>query len=583
SSVESAFVPYVSTPEYQAITGIFRDQVGVNKAIAYTLELEVSGTNNPNVNIACSPLEIVGTTLPYQQVSNTSVSQDKIDRINISWQHNSDWVTRYVLRRRDMENRNVDIPVDITNFRKGETYTFSDQFDLNNNKSIVNGERYSYALVGFGLDNEEFISNLSQGTSIPIGLQASDADQGDGTSVRLEWNDISAYADLIEIHRNGEILVQLESSITSFTDNDPIAGSMLNYEVRLLKDGQAIVSDFDDGGVPANGKITGKIITRSGEFPVKGIEIKLTASDNSMMQMAMTDEQGIFVFDNLIYGLVDTFTLEAQPLPLHEYFPNNQMLVLSKTQPISEETIIFDAFTYNTGFAQIDITQFALRPAPMEDAMDIFWEVNTNASNLILEIIRDGSLIYQDASSNNLRGSFKDLTAAPEKQYQYILKVYQIDGDLTNNPNSTRLTSAIKTAIETFPEVARVPNFSAIPNNEQGFVTLNWGHTSDNASGYRLFRNDELIAEVDASLSEFEDRYGEPNAITTYKIVAFRTVENLTTESEANESSLIFFPTLPAPQNVSINSDGLMPALSVRWNATFCGAGNVGKKIKLLS
>ncbi|MEM8528143.1 MAG: LamG-like jellyroll fold domain-containing protein, partial [Bacteroidota bacterium] len=567
TGVESVFVPYVPTPEYQPITGVFRDQVGANKAIGYTLELEVSGTSNPNANAACSPLEIVGTTLPYQQPNNTTVSQDLINRINISWQHNSDWVARYVVRRTDVENRSVDIPVSISNFNKGQVYTFSDQFSLNNNRSIVNGENYRYALVGFGLNNEELVTNLGQGESIPIDLQASDAGQSNGESVRLQWNDISAYADLIEVHRNGEVLVQLNPSETTFEDNDPIAGSELNYELRLFKNGQVLVSDFDKGSVPPNGVITGKIVTRSGEFPVKGVDVKLTATNSNLMRTVTTDEQGIFTFADLVYGLVDTFTLEAQPLPLHQYSPNNQLVVLSKTQPISEETVIFDAFTYNTGFAQIDITQFALRPAPMEDAMDIFWNINSSASNVFIEIIRDGQLIYQDVSGNDLQGSFKDLTGAPEKQYQYTLKAYQIDGDLENNPNSTRLTSKTQTATGVFPDVASVPNFSAVPNDNQGFVTLNWAHTSDNASGYRLFRDDELIAEVTADLNEFEDRYGEPSAVTTYKIVAFRTIEDLTTESEANESTLIFFPSLPTPQNVSINSNGLMPSLKVSWTA----------------
>ena len=553
-------VPYIPTPDYKPIIGKFRDRVGPNKLVGYTLELELKGGNDIDGDAACGKLETVGKTLVYQKPDLLTVSTNEIERIDIGWRNNSDWITRYLVRRTNAQQVKVDLPVDLSSLNRGILYAYADAFKYGSPTSIKNGAKYTYALVGIGPDNAEFVTQIgTSGSTIPINLQASDISSLLKDRVNLTWNNLSAYTDKLEILRKGEVIFQLASDQTNYADLDPEFGVAIEYELKLFRAGKAIVSDYDQGGVPPNGRISGKVLTRSGEFPVKGIVLELTSKTSGNKLTATTNNQGTFLFDDLAYGIVDTFTLRALPQSLHDYSPNGINISISKVNPIAENIILFDAYNYNPGFTQIEVTSFTSTSQAAQDQVGLNWKVTSNAANTIIEVLRDATLIFQDASGNKLNGSFVDQTGAPGKQYDYIIKAYQING--------SQLSNQQKKIKELYPEVAAVPVFTATLNAGLGLVELEWMHTSDNNSGYRIYRNNALIAELPASTNNYTDLYPVPGAVTEYSITSFRTVEDLTTESEATNSVMGVFtcPHLPAPKNVNALADNRTPAIKITW------------------
>ncbi len=552
----------------QSIRGTFRDRIGPDQTRTYTLELELSGGNGNSNDAACMPISVQGSTLPYQPPTGITVSNDQLERVDIGWTHNSDWVTRYDLRRTDLQNATTTLALDVGPLNKGQTYQYADAFRYNQANSIENGVAYDYTLVGVVPEvSGELPTDAGRGSTIPIGLAATDASDGRPETVLLTWNAVSAYAEQYEVLRNGETLTRLSTDgTTQFVDTDPTYGVISDYELRFFRNGEAIASAYDQGGVQANGYIQGKVVTQVGSFPVKGITVNLTGPESYTAE-ATTDEQGIFHFPELVYGLKDTFEITAAELAGHEYFPDNQEVILSKRNPRVENVLLFDAFTYNAGFAQIAVETFTLTPLPAEDKVQIDWVVSSNVADTRIEIIRDGQTIYQDISNNQLVGSFTDLTGAPGKQYEYTLRAYQISGDLANDPNNTRLTSVTQKATTTFPMVAPVPDFAVSDDQSMGWVNLQWLATSENMDGFRIYRNDVLIAELDGSAAGYQDKYAPPGSTLNYALTAFRTVDNLTTESVANnhDNVPVIFPALPVPRFVQAVPQPETPAALVVW------------------
>lgn len=381
-----------------------------------------------------------------------------------------------------------------------------------------------------------------------IDISYYDQGAGNGGSYTVVFDDGCTLEPLTDLDNDG-VIDYLEK--LDFLDQDPAFGVIHNYEIRLFKDGEAIVADCDFGNILSNGEIFGKVLTTQGEIPVEGITLKLRVKQSDETTSKQTNRQGEFHFTNIKYGLLDTFVIEAEPLMRHS-FSESKIIVLSKATPISSDNIFFDDFSYKNGFSTIKIDEFTLTPRATKDDLKIDWDVSPKQANIIVEIVRDGTTIYRSQNTGNntdhLKSSFLDKTGAPGKQYAYTVKAYQITGSLLTDPDSTRLSQGSQESLSTFPSVVPVTKLNATPNPDIGYVLLTWTHRSNANDGFRIYRNGTLLTELPGYEESYRDESSIAGQEATYTITSFRNIEGLTTESVAVESETINYPLLIEPK-----------------------------------
>ncbi|MEM1327448.1 MAG: LamG-like jellyroll fold domain-containing protein [Bacteroidota bacterium] len=428
---------------------------------------------------------------------------------------------------------------------------------------------------GSGTLDGSFSYILGQASTFPFAVTATD---NLPDRVKIDWTNVGNNSEIayINIQRQTPTiptatLETLEATDTSFVDLAPIRGVASTYEVRLFnEEGTLLTAARDDGFAVANGVIKGRVVTEEGNFPIEGVTVTATALDSVIVPpsngSAITNSLGEFMISDLVYGAMDSFVLEAV-LQDHEFF-NLDSVFLTINTPVVDDILILGRDTLlpsTTDMNGIEINTFTAQALSDQDAVQLDWQVNLTDANkrpLIIEISRGEDIlsISEETTGTTFSGSFTDLTGAPNRRYDYKIRAYH-QGN--NNISVREQTIGLR-----FPAVASLPAtvFTASTSTD-GFVELDWSHTSSNHDGFQLFRNEALIAELPKTADFYEDFEGEPGANLTYKIVAFRQVDNLTIASEqARFSNTITFPALPSPINVQATIFTAAGQVEVEWS-----------------
>ena len=116
----SNVIPFNPSPQYENLEGSFQHAVGPNKNINYELTLKVEPFFNQEAD--CGLAQTTGTTLPFQQVSDIQVSNDKIDRIILKWTNNSSVTDKYTIKRNGQTILTMDTIINV-----GDTFELNDQ------------------------------------------------------------------------------------------------------------------------------------------------------------------------------------------------------------------------------------------------------------------------------------------------------------------------------------------------------------------------------------------------------------------------------------------------------------------------
>ena len=98
-----------------------------------------------------------------------------------------------------------------------------------------------------------------------------------------------------------------------YLGGNPIYGQNSIYGISLELNDVVLVSDFDNGSVPRNGLISGKVTTLENLFPVANVRLRLEgmAGDTMVLDSVLTDFAGCYTFPDLFYDELTNFTLTA--------------------------------------------------------------------------------------------------------------------------------------------------------------------------------------------------------------------------------------------------------------------------------
>ena len=546
-----------------AVSNTFRHFVGPSKNITYTLNLYVVGPGN---TIAlCSNLTNPGSTLGFQAPALMTASDaTAADRVVISWQNKSKLSSNYQIVRKSSTQARLIATIPGTT-QIDSVLTYQDIYAFDDTTSLVNGETYTYCIRTYsGLTKTTFNETLfpsicNDGSTYDIGTIASDFTFLN--KVGLTWNNVSAYADVIEIRRNGELIASFNDPATvSYNDESPIYGDTSTYEVVLIKDGVQTVGNSDEGGVDPIGLIAGYVRNDDG-YGIPGVKVFYSTSISGITyaDSTLTDYTGAYQFPDLFFGISATFIIKIR----YEDFttkPDSVNVILSTQNPAIQPVNFTTDQTFNIGASVITLSDFAATPS--NDLLTLNWSFESAGDTTFFQIYREGQLVGIVDNASGAAIEVVDRTAEPEFFYKYELRAYTFIAD---SIYIASVKDTFQFPVVTAPtNVVVVDDFSA---ESMGIPTVTWSHNSTNFNGFRIYRNAILLAEItDVSVRNYSDYAGNPGESYVYAVAAIRTANSIIYESERISAPSTVFPDFVEPTNVQAIADANGNAVFVTWS-----------------
>ena len=381
------------------------------------------------------------------------------------------------------------------------------------------------------------------GSTYAIGVQAKDTDFID--KVDIIWKDVPDFADEIRVTRDGEAFVKLPATSKAFTDIKPIFGQEHEYGIVLVKNGSNIVAAYDKGGVNPNGAISGRVTSLEGNIATGNTMVVATAQidGSTISDTVYTDATGYYEFTDVFYGENAVYILSVS-LEGHTFLDNPRELTLNRLSPALSGIDFSDEYGYQEGSTAFGFSNLNVAANGTADYIQLDWDYARPVSGetVHFKIFRKitgetGStliaLITDDGASPD---QYRDLGGLPGTDYTYTVEAYVQQGD---NVSQVSLEG---NAI--YPQ-AEVASITATANTTLGTVGLGWSHTSENFTGFNLYRDSALIATLDSSATTYTDLQGLPGTIHTYKIAAYVEKEGQVYGSALTATDPVTYPALP--------------------------------------
>jgi len=184
---------------------------------------------------------------------------------------------------------------------RGSQTTFVDETAEPNRK-------YTYSVTTYTNEwgGQESVVVSIQASTQDVEFKASDGEFLGRT--RINWSDISASIEEIQVWRDDELLETLQKEATSYTDNEGLPGYAYNYYLKVVRNGElkTYTALSDNGFSAPNGKISGKVTAPFGG-PVEGVIVcaerieDVPQGDNRTTYCDTTDATGFYEIQNIYY------------------------------------------------------------------------------------------------------------------------------------------------------------------------------------------------------------------------------------------------------------------------------------------
>jgi hypothetical protein len=212
-------------------------------------------------------------------------------------------------------------------------------------------------------ESYDWASPSDAGNSRPLTLDASDFQYPNRT--RLEWPNVSSYADEIRVYRGTEELVILSNNSTSHNDYDGIPGVVYSYSVEAIApNGSPYPRIYNDGSRKPNGRISGEVKTPF-NAGVSGVIVTANATINGVdtAYSDTTDASGYYDIRNVYYHEEATYSITPFKQD-HGFNPNATDRTLDVLSPVVSNV----NFTDTTVFSVVGKVHF-----PVISAGDTCW------------------------------------------------------------------------------------------------------------------------------------------------------------------------------------------------------------------
>jgi len=177
------------------------------------------------------------------------------------------------------------------------------------------------------------VSPTATGSTRPMTLTASDFEFANRT--RLEWPNVSSFADEIRVYRGSEEIAIISSNATNYNDYDGVPGVVYDYSIEpIAPNGSAYPRYHDNGSRKPNGRISGEVKTPF-NAGVVGVVVTATATidGTSWSYSDTTDESGYYDIRNIYYHEEASYTITPSK-PDHGFNPGSANRVLDLLSPV---------------------------------------------------------------------------------------------------------------------------------------------------------------------------------------------------------------------------------------------------------
>jgi len=236
-----------SNGTYIGTTQSLSYQASVLPGESYTWEVATHSTYV--YSTTSSRVSNVGSTSAFRPPTNLEITnQDYIGYIGIYWSNVSDFATHFRIYRNGLLIASV--PVSQTSYQDW---------------TVVNGKEYRYDIVSYNnVYDMESAPVSGTGSTWPMYPKASDGQYNN--RVKISWRKVTEFSSSInevKIARDGEEIGIVSASATTFYDYDAVPGRLTRYSIIPLESGNELGTVNEIGYIIPNGKIEGKIRTRS--------------------------------------------------------------------------------------------------------------------------------------------------------------------------------------------------------------------------------------------------------------------------------------------------------------------------------
>jgi hypothetical protein len=554
-----------STIVYNAdglLTDSYRHFIGPDSTVDYTLNLFIRGSGA----MACTSISTSGSTIPFQAPTNLTASTGASPgEVTLSWTNNSQ-LTSSVLVFRKTGTDSVLVEAIPGTETVDTSFTFVDAYVTGNPDNLVNGQVYEYCLVTFNdqLDKTLPEQVCTNGSTFDIGLGAM---VENNSIINLSWNDVSPFASALNVRRDGIVIATLDSTVTAYTDQTPTFGMPSSYQLDLLnEEGQTRGRDVVTIALDAIGRISGFVRT---PLSVGIANIPVTYSvrieADTLRDTVYTDYRGFYAFDEVFFGRRGVFDVNARNMGQFTFSNRGLRDTLNNEEPISRLLNFTSGETFpNSLEGSIVIDTVVSRAGIDELSFEWAYQTSGNLRDTIhFQLFRESQLIDFTDDQQPQPFTLMDEDGSAGYIYQYRVVAYGFKGD--------SLVSGSKMLFDTMPVVEPPYNLIGqvgIDANSDNVMALSWDHDSENFDGFRLYRDNELIAILDTTSRIYYDYYANPGQTFTYELTAFRKAaeSNDILESNPVDSGPLLIPGLPLAQSLIVNPLPESNAVQLSWS-----------------
>jgi hypothetical protein len=547
----------------------YRHFIGPDSTVNYTLNLFIRGSGE----MACDSEATQGSTLPFQPPTNLTASTGVFPgQVALSWENNSQLTSSLLVFRISGADSVLVGAVPGTE-TVDTTFLFSDNFTLGGTDNLLNGQTYDYCLRTFNDQLDRILPGIvcTVGSTTDMGLVATVDPQN---NIILDWNDLSSFASKLNIRRDGNIIAVLDSTVTSYVDQTPTFGIQSNYQLDILdSEGQTVARDVATIDLTAIGQLSGFVRT---PLSVGIADIPVTYSvrveADTLRDTVYTDYRGFYVFDEVFFGRRGVFNVRARDAGRFTFTTAGLRDTLTNADPISRPLNFTSRETYPVSIDGSISVDTVITMAGI-DELTFDWDYTSSGNlrdTIHFQLFRESQLI--DIADDQLTSPLQlmDENGSGGYIYQYRVVAYGFKGD--------SLVSDSRTLLDTMPVIE--PPFNLIGEvdfdvNSDNVMTLRWDHGSENFDGFRLYRDNMLIAVLDTATRFFYDYYAAPGETFDYELTAFRKAAESSDilESVPIASGPLVIPDLPVVSGLTATP--LQDHNAVELNWTLPGVSDV--------
>ena len=334
--------------------------------------------------------------------------------------------------------------------------------------------------------------------------------------------------------------------------------SMTEKEARVLVGGNFTI----DTNVSHKGKLTAGTLEIRGNFTQKGYDYFRATEDHKTILGKKKTLSGNTYIQTITFS--NTILLE----------PGFNILILKK----SDDKYQFSHNVLSLCNELIRDVEDDIPPTPVTSI-----EVkSTNECSVVIEYEGatddSGVLGYEIYRNNKKIATISDTTYTdkglnPETQYEY--KVYPFD-EYSNIAQESPCVAATTLKDTTAPNK---PENLEVYTRSGSAITLRWDKAEDNVAtkGYRVYRNDELIAD-NVNKNEYKDKGLEENTVYKYEVEAYDEAGNYSEKSDGLESSVA----MPRILDISPKDNSELRGDTAKLTVAYENVGNsIGNTLRI--